>query len=89
MDSGALSASVLGNVLTVGIGIVVWLIKNKCKHCESECDMPCCRVSARDETTRGTSRPPDLSVSESTLPEVCDPTLESNPRGFLVVRPLD
>ena len=87
MESGIVT-SVLGNVLTIGIGLLVWVVKNKCKHCESECDMPCCKVSARDETIRDTSHPPDLSLSDPP-PEVCIPISESNPPKFPVVQTLD
>jgi hypothetical protein len=57
--------TIFGNLLTVGLGLVVWVVKNKCKHCESECIMPCCNVHARDQTRRGTSRHPESDLEDS------------------------
>jgi hypothetical protein len=59
-----LLATVFGNLLTVGLGLVVWVVKNKCNHCESECNMPCCHIGARDHTMRGTSHPPVSGETE-------------------------
>ena len=64
-----LLTTIFGNLLTVGLGLVVWIVKNRCKHCESECMMPCCNVHARDQTMRDTSHPPASVEGESDLEE--------------------
>ena len=65
-----LLTTIFGNLLTVGLGLAVWIVKNKCRHCESECMMPCCNVHARDQTMRGTSHPPEESDLEESGPYV-------------------
>ena len=65
-----LAANVIGNILTVGLAILAYLVRDKCKRCESKCDMPCCHISTsdKDRTIRSSPEPPDLELGERDHP---------------------
>ena len=74
--------SILGNFLTVGMGLIVWIVKEKCSHCESECNLPCCKIRARDQTRHTCPEAnSDMSLSDS------DPNWSENTVSLRVLFP--
>ena len=59
--SSGIATSVGGNLITGIIVVLIFLIKNKCKHYESSCNLSCCRATFSDRTLHRApevSRPP-------------------------------
>ena len=52
--------SILGNALTVVLGLLVYIVKVKCKHFQSDCLCPCCRLRSSDQTIRTSPLDPEL-----------------------------
>jgi len=56
--------SILGNALTVVLGLLVYIVKVKCKHFQSDCLCPCCRLRSSDQTIRTSPLEPDQELGE-------------------------
>ena len=46
----SIGVSAAGNFLTILLGLIVYLVRQKCKHCRSDCHTTCCDVVVSDQT---------------------------------------
>ena len=44
-----LSGSGVANLLTIFALLVVWIVKNKCKHSQCESDTSCCKCKVKED----------------------------------------
>ena len=45
-----LSGSGVANLLTIFALLVVWIVKNKCKHSQCESDTSCCKCKVKEDS---------------------------------------
>ena len=87
----AIGVSAAGNIVTILLGLVVYLVRQKCRHCRSSCHTGCCDLQVSDETMHCSPDTPSRRQDRSPrleLPVECSPRLvaaiqKNNPGDLL------
>ena len=65
-----LGGSGAANMLTVGLFVIIRILKNKFKHSKCEGNSFCCRFKVNDDTESSEGRPEDRGVREEAKEEM-------------------